>query len=193
MHFTFHWFVHIHNLEQVLFHMWFTMWNKILLKKPIGIQLVKKLSAFYGFQWFSIMFTRAWHLNLSVNLSSTNESFKFPLIGEELPNTRNTRCTQHPIWMWNSMYYTVQTSTNTRITDQHHHACLYHAEKLAKVEHTTKPVTLCIQLQATCILAKKLKSGKQQWFHSLPMILRQKIVLPKWVMKHSHPLLKGKI
>jgi hypothetical protein len=97
--------------------------------------MVKKFSAFYGFHWFSIMFTTAWHLNLSVNLSSINESFKFPLIGEELPNSRNTRCTQHPILMWNSTYYTVQTSTNTRTKDQHQLVCIHHAEKLAKVEH----------------------------------------------------------
>ena len=40
-------------------------WNRVLLKKPIGLQLVKKFPAFYGTRRFITTFTSARHLSLS--------------------------------------------------------------------------------------------------------------------------------
>ena len=43
----------------------FTQWNRDLLKKLTGFQLIKKFPAFYGTQRFITTFTNARHLSLS--------------------------------------------------------------------------------------------------------------------------------
>ena len=43
----------------------FTPWNRVLLKKLTGFQLVKNFPAFYGTRRFITAFTRARHLSLS--------------------------------------------------------------------------------------------------------------------------------
>jgi hypothetical protein len=42
-----------------------TPWSRVLLEKLTGLQLVKKLPAFYGTQWFITALTSACHLSLS--------------------------------------------------------------------------------------------------------------------------------
>ena len=42
-----------------------TTWNKVLLEKLTGSQLVKKFSAFYGNRTFITAFTGARHLSIS--------------------------------------------------------------------------------------------------------------------------------
>ena len=43
-----------------------TPWNRVLLEKVTGFQLVKKFRAFYGTRKFNTTFTSARHLSLSV-------------------------------------------------------------------------------------------------------------------------------
>jgi hypothetical protein len=42
-----------------------TPWNRVLLKRLTGSQLVKKFPAFYGAKWFITALTNARHLSLS--------------------------------------------------------------------------------------------------------------------------------
>ena len=42
-----------------------TPWNRVILEKPIGFQLVKKFPAFYGNRRFITAFTSVRHLSLS--------------------------------------------------------------------------------------------------------------------------------
>jgi len=53
-----------------------TSWNRVLLERMTGFQLVKKFPAFYGTQMFITASTSAHHLYLS---SATSMQFPIPL------------------------------------------------------------------------------------------------------------------
>jgi len=53
------------DIKLYLFTYLFTLWNRVVLEKITGFQLVKKFSAFYGTRKFITAFTSAHHLSLS--------------------------------------------------------------------------------------------------------------------------------
>jgi hypothetical protein len=62
-----------------------TPWCRVLLEKLIGLQLVKKFSAFYGTRWFITALTTVRHLSLSraspiQSIYTHNTSWRFILI-----------------------------------------------------------------------------------------------------------------
>jgi hypothetical protein len=75
-----HTYVHTYILPYLL-----TPWIRVLLEKLTGLQLVKKLPAFYGTRWFITAFTSARQLSLSWSSSIQSipphpTSWRFALI-----------------------------------------------------------------------------------------------------------------
>ena len=117
-------------------------WNRVLLEKLTGLQLVKKLPTFYGTRRFITVFTSARHLTLSSarsihSIPPTSRFLKIPL-NIILPSTPGSR-------QWSlSLRFTHQNPihasplSHTRYMPHPSHSRFYHPRHIWWAVHTTK-------------------------------------------------------